>query len=110
VGRPATHAFDIDVELPERTPQFTEAPGDVTLTTGDDHVIVAVISGVPTPNVYVTDEDGNLVEGEAQIVEVDGKLVPGLHRYGQITPVDDETVRFSLKIPDIQVCGCDLYF
>jgi hypothetical protein len=56
------------------------------MVAGDDHVIVAVITGVPKPNVTVTDENGNVVPGE-----------------GQIEEIDDETVRFSLTIPDIQV-------
>jgi hypothetical protein len=56
------------------------------MVAGDDHVIVAVITGVPKPDVTVTDENGNVVPGEVQIVEV-----------------DDETVRFSLPVPNIQV-------
>ena len=56
------------------------------MVAGDDHVIVAVITGVPKPNVTVTDDNGNVVPGEGQIVEV-----------------DEETVRFSLGIPNIQV-------
>ena len=85
VGRSATHEFELDVELAEQAPQFTQVPRDVTLTTGDDHVIVAEITGVPAPKVKVTDEDGRLV-GE-----------------GQTVVVDDETVRFSLNMSDVQV-------
>lgn len=84
MGRPAKHEFDLDVELPESAPDFTEIPRDATLTQGDDHVIEAEITGVPKPNVYVTDKDGVFV-GE-----------------GQIEEVDEETVRFSLDIPDLQ--------
>ena len=86
VGKAATHEFELDVELAEQAPEFTQVPRDVTLTTGDDHVIVAEITGVPKPNVYVTDEAGGLVPGESQIEEVDG-----------------ETIRYSLSIPNIQV-------
>jgi hypothetical protein len=56
------------------------------MVTGDDHVIVAVITGVPEPNVTVTDENGNVVPGE-----------------GQIDEIDDETIRFSLDLPNIEV-------
>jgi hypothetical protein len=56
------------------------------MVAGDDHVIVAVITGVPKPDVTVTDENGNVVPGEGQIIQV-----------------DDETIRFSLTIPNIQV-------
>ena len=48
-------------------------------------MITAEVTGVPKPNVYVTDEDGNVLSG------------------GEIEEVDDETFRFSLKIPDVQV-------
>jgi hypothetical protein len=86
VGRPATHKFDIEVELPESRPKFQQPPRDVTMVAGDDHVIVAVITGVPKPEVTVTDKNGNVVPGE-----------------GQIEEIDDETIRFSLDLPDIQV-------
>ena len=85
VGRPTKHKFDVEVELAKRAPQFTQVPRDVTLTAGEDHEIVAVVTGVPTPNVYLTDKDGRSV-GEGQIVKV-----------------DKETVRFSLNVPNIQV-------
>ena len=74
------------MELEERAPEFTQVPRDVTLTTGDNHVIAAEITGVPKPNIYVTDKDGNVV-GE-----------------GEIEEVDRETVRFTLDLPDVQVC------
>ena len=78
---------ELDVKLRKRAPQFTEVPRDVTLTAGDDHTIVAEVTGIPKPNVYVVDEDGNVVgRGKGKIVEV-----------------DEETVRFSLDVNDLQV-------
>ena len=85
VGRPAIHEFELEVELEDREPEFTQVPYDVSLATGQDHVITAEVTGVPKPNVYVTDEDGNVLSG------------------GEIEEVDDETFRFSLKIPNVQV-------
>ncbi|XP_063687572.1 uncharacterized protein LOC134820861 isoform X3 [Bolinopsis microptera] len=77
---------ELDVKLRKRAPQFTEVPRDVTLTAGDDHTIVAEVTGIPKPNVYVVDEDGNVVgRGKGKIVEV-----------------DEETVRFSLDVDDLQ--------
>ena len=74
------------MKLRRRAPQFTQVPRDSMLQPGDDHEIVAEVTGVPKPNVYVTDEDGRVV-GDGKIVEV-----------------DEETVRFSLDLSDIQVC------
>ena len=73
------------MKLRRRAPQFTQVPRDVTLQPGDEHEIVAEVTGVPKPNVYVTDEDGRVV-GEGEIVEV-----------------DEETVRFSLDLSDVKV-------
>ena len=85
VGRPATHEFELEVEPADQEPEFTQVPHNVALATGQDHVITAEVTGVPKPNVYVTDEDGNVV-GE-----------------GELEEVDEETFRFSLEIPDVQV-------
>ena len=85
MGKTAKHKFDVEVELAERAAQFVEVPGNVEVDPGDDHVITALVSGVPTPNIYITDRRGNrLSEGEVVVV-------------------DEETVRYSLTLTDIQV-------
>lgn len=86
VGTPATHSFNLNVELPKTRPKFVEKPGDVTLVTGDSHVISATITGTPTPEVTVTDPSGNRVPGEAEVVVV-----------------DEKTIRYSIKLPNIQL-------
>ena len=83
VNPPATHEVNIEVES---AAEFAQTPRDVTMVAGDDHVIVAVITGSPIPDIAVTDQDGNVVPGESQIVQV-----------------DENTVRYTLTIPDIQV-------
>ena len=85
VGGPVHYDFEVEVEPREAAPEFLEVPRDRTLEAGDDHVVRAVVSGYPTPNMYMVDEEGELVP--RGLVEQEGPNI----------------VAFSVIMPNVQV-------
>ena len=77
----------ISVYVTRRAPEFKQTPLNVTLLEGSDHVINALVTGLPKPHVNVTNGEGELVG------------------VGQMRMVEDNTWEFTQLLTYVQVNG-----